>query len=82
MIVEESSNQLLLDIWESVVLESRFRLTLKRIGEEQLQEFGEAHLPVIDSLRKGDGKAAGKQLHNLICKFHFLDEAGTDGNEV
>jgi DNA-binding GntR family transcriptional regulator len=72
LIVEGSQNALLLSIWESVVLESRFRLTLKSIGEDQLSEFGTAHLPVIEALRIGDGKAAGKLLKNLICKFHFL----------
>lgn len=71
IIMTGSKNSLLLSIWESIVLESRFRLTLKKIGEDQLCEFGHAHLPVIDALRKGDGKAAGKILKNLICKFHF-----------
>lgn len=73
LIVLASNNDLLLTIWESVVLESRFRLTLNKIGEGQLSHFGEEHLPVIDALRKGDGKQAGKLLKNLICKFHFLD---------
>ncbi len=72
LIMTGSKNSLLLSIWESVVLESRFRLTLKKIGEDQLCEFGHAHLPVIDALRKGDGKGAGKILKNLICKFHFV----------
>lgn len=72
LILEASQNALLLSIWESVVLESRFRLTLKSIGEEQLVEFGTAHLPVIDALRNGEGEEAGKLLKNLICKFHFL----------
>lgn len=72
LIMTASQNSLLVSIWESVVLESRFRLTLKSIGEDQLCHFGQAHLPVIDALRNGDGKAAGKLLRNLICKFHFL----------
>ena len=72
LIFEGSQNSLLLSIWESVVLESRFRLTLKSIGEDQLIDFGNAHLPVIESLKKGDGKTSGKILKNLICKFHFL----------
>ncbi|MFA6211859.1 MAG: GntR family transcriptional regulator [Candidatus Obscuribacterales bacterium] len=72
IIITGSQNSLLLSIWESVVLESRFRLTLKSIGEDQLGHFGQAHLPVIDALRNGDGKAAGKLLRNLICKFHFV----------
>jgi len=73
LIMEASGNQLLLSIWESVVLETRFRKTLRRIGEDQLVEFGEAHLPVIDALNEGDGKKAAIILNNLICKFHFLN---------
>lgn len=72
IIMESSQNELLLSMWESLVLESRFRLTVKRVGEEQLCEFGAAHLPVIDALRRGDGKSAGKLLRDLIHKFHFL----------
>jgi DNA-binding GntR family transcriptional regulator len=73
LIIEASKNQLLLTIWESVVLESRFRLTLNRIGDEQLSDFAEAHLPVLEALKKGDSKLAGKLIKGLICKFHFLD---------
>ena len=72
IILTASNNQLLLSMWESIVLESRFRLTLKSIGEDQLTEFGRAHLPVIDALRNGEGQEAGMLLKNLICKFHFL----------
>jgi DNA-binding GntR family transcriptional regulator len=72
LIMIAADNSLLLSIWESVVLETRFRKTLKSIGENQLGEFGHAHLPVIEALRKGDGKAAGTLLKNLICKYHFL----------
>ncbi len=74
IIMTGAQNALLLSIWDSVVLESRFRLTLKNIGEDQLETFGHAHLPVIDALKKGDGKSAGKLLKNLICKFHFLKD--------
>lgn len=72
LIMVGSQNSLLISIWESVVLESRFRLTLKSIGEDQLCDFGNAHLPVIDALRKGDGADAGRLLKELIHKFHFL----------
>ncbi|MBC7997134.1 MAG: GntR family transcriptional regulator [Leptolyngbya sp.] len=74
IIIEASGNQLLLSIWETVVLENRFLRTLNRIGKDQLTEFGEAHLPVIDALRDGDGKKAAMLLNHLICKFHFLKE--------
>lgn len=72
LIMEASENQVLIAIWESVVLESRFRLTLKKIGAEQLCQFGAAHLPVLEAIKRGDGKAAGKLLKSLICKYHFM----------
>lgn len=71
LIMEASGNHLLLSIWENVVLETRFRRTLSRIGEDQLVEFAEAHLPVIDALEAGDGNKAAAILNNLICKYHF-----------
>ncbi|HEY9773794.1 MAG TPA: GntR family transcriptional regulator [Planktothrix sp.] len=77
LIVEASGNEQLLSIWESVVLESRFRKTLAKIGEGQLAEFGEAHLPVMERLAEGDGKGAGKLLKALICKFHGLNQSET-----
>ena len=72
LIVEASGNELLLSLWEAVVLESRFRKTLSKIGEEQLVDFGQAHLPVLKELAAGDGKSAGKLLKGLICKYHGL----------
>jgi DNA-binding GntR family transcriptional regulator len=77
LIMAASQNALLLSIWESVVLESRFRMTLKTIGENQLTEFGQAHLPVLDALKNGNGKEAGKLLKNLICKYHFMKNEET-----
>lgn len=72
LIMQAANNQLLLSIWESVVLESRFLRTLAKIGSENLVEFGTAHLTVLEALQKGDGKAASKAMKNLICKFHGL----------
>lgn len=73
LIVEASGNEILQSTWESIVLEFRFRKTLDKIGEGKLVEFGSAHLPVIDRLKDGDGKGAGKALKGLICKYHGLD---------
>jgi len=74
IIMAQSDNQLLMEIWESLVLESRFRMTLNQIGKDQLEEFGAAHLPIIPELKKGDGASAGMLLKGLICKFHFLKD--------
>lgn len=70
IIMEAADNELLLNIWESVVLEGRFLRTLSKIGEEQLEEFAQAHMGVIDHLKAGDGAGAGDFLKNLICKYH------------
>ncbi len=75
LIVEASGNEILHSTWESIVLELRFRKTLDKIGEGKLVEFGSAHLPVIDRLKEGDGRGAGKTLKSLICKYHGLDRA-------
>lgn len=72
MIIEASGNKLLLSTWESIVLESRFRKTLARIGDDQLLSFGKDHFPVIESLERGDGESAGKVLRSLICRYHGL----------
>jgi DNA-binding GntR family transcriptional regulator len=72
IIVEAADNKLLLSIWESVVLESRFRLTLSRIGQTHIHDFATAHLPVIAALESGNGPAAGALLKELICEFHFI----------
>lgn len=72
LIMHAADNQLLLSIWESVVLESRFLRILAKIGGENLVEFGDAHLVVLEALEKGDGKTASKSMRNLICKFHGL----------
>ncbi len=76
MIIKASGNEVLLSMWESIVLESRFRKTLSKIGEANLVHFGTEHLPVIDRLKEGDGKGAGRLLKNLICKFHGVDWEG------
>lgn len=72
LIIQSSGNQVLLSNWESVVLESRFRITLSTIGPDKLLEFGQEHMPIIDCFEKGDGQGAGKRLRKLICKFHGL----------
>lgn len=70
LIVQAAENQMLFSIWESVVLERRFRLTLVRIGEDELASFADAHVPILDALREGDGKKASKLARNLICTYH------------
>lgn len=70
-IVEAAGNNLLATMWNSVVLESKFRLTLKnRIGEDELENLANAHVPIMRALEAGDGAEAGRLSRELICTFH------------
>ncbi len=70
-IVEASGNDLLASMWNSVVLESRFLMTLQqRIGEHELENLARAHIPIMDALAAGDSKEAGRRARDLICSFH------------
>jgi DNA-binding GntR family transcriptional regulator len=70
-IIEAADNQILQSMWDTVVLESRFRITLKhRIGEDELENLAAAHAPVMHALNAGNAHEAGRLLRDLICTFH------------
>lgn len=70
-IVEASGNELLLSMWDSVVLEGRFRLTLMhRVGGDELENLAAAHTPILKALESGKAKEAGESARSLILKFH------------
>lgn len=70
-IIEAADNKLLETMWNSVVLESKFRITLKhRIGEDELENLARAHVPIMTALEKGNGVEAGRLARELICTFH------------
>lgn len=75
-IVEAAGNEILSQMWATVALESRFRLTLRnRIGEHELEKLGAAHVPILDALKAGDGPKAGELARTLICTFHSRKKA-------
>jgi DNA-binding GntR family transcriptional regulator len=70
-IISAAGNQLLEEMWDKVVLESRFRFTLiHRIGEHELENLAKAHLPIIGALNEGNATKAGELARNLIISFH------------
>jgi DNA-binding GntR family transcriptional regulator len=70
-IIEAADNLLLSNMWNSVVLESKFRITLKhRIGEDELENLANAHVPIMHALEAGNGAEAGRLARELICTFH------------
>lgn len=81
-IVNASGNQLLANMWNSVVLESKFRFTLiHRIGEDELENLAAAHVPIMTALREGDGTKAGELARNLICTFHSRKGSHGSGHQ-
>jgi len=70
-IIDAADNHQLTKVWNAVVLESKFRITLKhRIGESELENLAQAHVPIMDALEEGDGEKAGRLARDLICTFH------------
>lgn len=70
-IIEASGNDVLISMWDSVVLEGRFRMTLlHRIGEDELTNFAAAHIPIMTALEQGQALEAGTLAKNLILSFH------------
>ncbi|HWZ49941.1 MAG TPA: GntR family transcriptional regulator [Granulicella sp.] len=68
LIVEGASNRILLRTWNSLAFEVRLQLWLSR-GKIDLVAVQEAHWKIIDALDKGNGKLAGKLLHEHIYEF-------------
>ena len=71
IIVEAAGNELLTTMWNTVVLESKFRFTLiHRIGEDELENLAAAHVPIMEALHAGDAIKAGRLARIIICSFH------------
>lgn len=65
-IVEASGNSILLSAWEFVVLESRLRINISRMKDQDLIKNAKAHLPVVAALKNGQGKLASKLLREHV----------------
>ena len=68
MIVEGASNRILLRTWDSLSFEVRIQLRLSK-GKVDLAAAQEAHWQIIDALDQGEGKRAGRLLHDHIFYF-------------
>src|SRR3954452_16210655 len=61
LIVEASGNDTLQHVWRSLHIEARTLITL--LGEgAPLADVAEAHVPVLDAIRSGDARRAGRTL--------------------
>jgi DNA-binding GntR family transcriptional regulator len=68
LFVHASANQTLVEVWESLHVELRTRLTLIQRVEE-LGEVAETHVPVMDALGAGDAALAGRLVREHIEAF-------------
>jgi DNA-binding GntR family transcriptional regulator len=71
LIVEASGNQVLLDTWTSLRIESRTIVTALRAGIDG-HEVAELHRPVVEALRDRDAKKAGAALRLHVEHFGEL----------
>jgi DNA-binding GntR family transcriptional regulator len=65
--VVASGNRTLIDVWESLHVDLRTRLTLIQRGD--LVEVAERHRPVMEALDTGDGVLAGRLVREHIEGF-------------
>jgi DNA-binding GntR family transcriptional regulator len=70
VIVEASDNQVLLTVWQSVLLESRLRFTISKMTDSQLMTNARDRIRIVDALKKGQGRTAGKLLRQHAEQFH------------
>lgn len=67
MIVVAAENRTLIEMWETLHVDLRTRLTLIQRGD--LAEVAERHAPVLDALDAGDGMRAGRLVREHIEGF-------------
>src|SRR3954469_24845404 len=68
LIVEASGNATLQQVWRSLHIEARTLITL--VGDDaRLHDVAEAHRPVLEAIRSGDSRAAGRALRRHVEQF-------------
>jgi DNA-binding GntR family transcriptional regulator len=58
-IMEASGNRLLLNIWQSLQIETRTTITMLVEGLD-LQEIADSHQPIVDAIASGDAETAAR----------------------
>jgi DNA-binding GntR family transcriptional regulator len=71
IIVEASGNTILLEVWQSLGVESRTLITALKVGADG-HEIAELHRPVVDALRSRNSRRAGVALRNHLLHFSKL----------
>jgi DNA-binding GntR family transcriptional regulator len=58
-IMEAAGNRLLLNIWQSLQIETRTTITMLAEGLDMI-EIAESHQPIVDAIKSGDAEAAAR----------------------
>jgi DNA-binding GntR family transcriptional regulator len=76
LIVQAAGNGVLLDSWSALRIEA-FTLVSMMTSTLDLVAIADAHLPILDALRRGDPDLTGKVMREHIATFadHFLTGA-------
>lgn len=77
-IMEAAKNRLLLNIWQSLQIETRTTITMLTQGLD-LVEIADSHQPIIDAIRSGDAELAARVAREHQDYFEHLPvPAGPD----
>jgi DNA-binding GntR family transcriptional regulator len=80
LIVEASGNDVLLRVWDSLMLEVRTRIGLARSAID-LTAAAETHRPIVDAFERGDGETAGRLLQEH-AEFFCMGEQDSSRSPV
>jgi DNA-binding GntR family transcriptional regulator len=73
LIVEASGNQVLLRVWDSLMLEVRTRIGLAQLDVD-LTFAAETHVPIVEAFSRGDGATAGRLLREHAEMFSMGEQ--------
>jgi serine phosphatase RsbU (regulator of sigma subunit)/DNA-binding GntR family transcriptional regulator len=77
-ILEASGNEVLLRVWDSLVVDLRIRGAFGKISQD-FPDVVESHQPILDALEKGRGREAGLLLRNHVETLsEFLRKSESD----
>jgi DNA-binding GntR family transcriptional regulator len=68
LIVEASGNARLVELWESLQVESRTTITALRTGLDPV-DVARRHEPIVDALRRADADAAAREIRSHVEAF-------------
>jgi serine phosphatase RsbU (regulator of sigma subunit) len=75
-----SGNEVLLRVWRSLAVDLRIRGAIEKVAKE-LPDVVESHQPIVDALRRGQGRAAGLLLRSHVeTLLEFLKRSESDSS--